>query len=81
MFENVSSCVDFVVFCRIHNEMSLSKNQRENYHLDRKAKVDVLQAINEALSKPKPGGKKGSNRDFTEILTKKLGRNMTQTIL
>ena len=25
MFENVSSCVDFVVFCRIHNEMSLSR--------------------------------------------------------
>ena len=79
MFENVSSCVDIVVFCRIHNELSLSKNQRENYHLDRKAKVDVLQAINEALSKPKPGGKKWSNRDLAEILTKKLGRNMTHT--
>ena len=52
MFENVSSCVDFVVFCRVHNEMSLSKKQRENYHLDRKIKVDVIQAIDEI--KPKP---------------------------
>ena len=72
MFDNVSSRVDFVVFCRIHNEMSLSKSlkpasvfifanksvipkkksQRENYHLDRKIKVDVIQAIDEI--KPKP---------------------------
>ena len=81
MFENVTSCVDFVVFCRFHSERSLSKSQRENYHPDRKAKVDILQAINEALMKPKPAGKKWSNRELAEILSKKLGRNMTQTIL
>ena len=62
MFENVSSCADFVVFCRIRNEMSLSKSRRQNYHLDRKIKIDVLQAINEV--EPKPGDKKWSNREF-----------------
>ena len=77
MFENVSSCVDFFVFCRFHSERSLSKSQRENYHLDRKTKVDVLQAINEV--KPKPGGKRRSNRELADILWEKLGRKISHT--
>ena len=77
MFENRSSFVDFVVFRHFHIKMSFSKSQRENNHLDRKAKFDVLQAINEI--KPKPGGKKRSNREMAEILSEKLGRTMTHT--
>ena len=77
MFENGSSYVGFVVFCHFHNKMSLSKSQRHNYHLDRKAKFDVLLAINEI--KPKPGGKKRSNREMAEILSEKLGQIVTHT--
>ena len=47
----------FSFFVRFHFEMSLSKSKREKYHLDRKSKFDVLQAINEIG--PKPGAKNG----------------------
>ena len=57
--------------------MSLSKSKREKYHLDRKSKFDVLQAINEIG--PKPGAKKWSSRELADLLGQKLGRKISHT--
>ena len=57
--------------------MSLSKSKREKYHLDRKSKVDVIQAINEIG--PKPGAKKWSSRELSDLLGQKLGRKISHT--
>ena len=57
--------------------MSLSKSSKENYHLDRKSKAMVIQAIKEI--EIKEGGKKRSNREIAAILGPKLGRKISHT--
>ena len=69
--------IDFVDFCRFHLEMSLSKSSKENYHLDRKSKAMVIQAIKEI--EIKEDGKKRSKREIAAILGPKLGRKISHT--
>ena len=57
--------------------MSLSKSSKENYHLDRKSKAMVIQAIKEI--EIKEDGKKRSKREIAAILGRKLGRKISHT--